>query len=35
MKKHSGMRPHDIVILLKIVTYGDNDWYIKDAANEL
>jgi predicted transcriptional regulator len=35
MKKHSGMRPHDIVILLKIVTYKDNDWYIKDAANEL
>lgn len=29
------MRPHDIVILLKIITYGDNDWYIKDTANEL
>ncbi len=35
MKKHSGMRPHDIVILLKIITYGDNDWYIKDTAKEL
>jgi len=35
MKKHSGMRPHDVVILLKVVSYGDNDWYIKDVANEL
>lgn len=29
------MRPHDVVILLKIITYEDNDWYIKDAAGEL
>lgn len=35
MKKHNGMRPHDIVILLKIVACGDNDWYMKDIANEL
>jgi len=35
MKKHSGMRPQDIVILLKIATYGDNDWYMKDIANDL
>ena len=35
MKKHSGMRPHDVVILLKIATYGDNDWYMKDIANDL
>jgi predicted transcriptional regulator len=35
MKKHSGMRPQDIVILLKIITYGNNHWYIKDIANEL
>ncbi len=35
MKKHSEMRPHDIVILLKIMTYGDNAWYIKDTASEL
>ena len=35
MKKHSGMRPQDIVILLKIATYGDNNWYMKDIANDL
>lgn len=35
MKKHNGMRPQDIVILLKIATYGDDDWYMKDVANEL
>ncbi len=35
MKKHSGMRPQDIVILLKIATYGESDWYMKDVANDL
>ncbi|WOD44194.1 hypothetical protein [Hwangdonia lutea] len=35
MKKHNGMRPHDIVILLKIVAKGDHDWLMKDIANEL
>ncbi|WP_445730699.1 hypothetical protein [Mariniflexile sp.] len=35
MKKHNGMRPHDIVILLKIVVKGDQDWLMKDIANEL
>jgi len=35
MKKHSGMRPHDIVILLKIVAKGREQWYMKDIANEL
>src|SRR5690554_1206413 len=35
MKKHNGMRPHDIIILLKIITYGNDKWYIKDVANEL
>ena len=29
------MRPQDIVILLKIATYGDNDWYMKDIAGDL
>jgi predicted transcriptional regulator len=29
------MRPQDIVILLKIATYGDSDWYMKDVANDL
>src|SRR5690606_36222741 len=35
MKKHNGMRPHDIVILLKIVAKGNHDWLMKDIANEL
>ena len=29
------MRPHDIVILLKIVSKGPNKWYMKDLAYEL
>lgn len=35
MKKHSGMRPHDVVILLKIIAKGDDPWFNKDLANEL
>ena len=35
MKKHSGMRPQDIVILLKIAAKGDSDWYMKDLSYEL
>lgn len=35
MKKHSGMRPHDIVLLLKIVSKGSNSWYMKDLAYQL
>ena len=35
MKKHSGMRPHDIVILLKISSKGQQHWYMKDLAYEL
>lgn len=35
MKKHSGMRPHDIAILLKIASKGQNLWYMKDLAYEL
>ena len=35
MKKHSGMRPHDIVILLKIASKGKQSWYMKDLAFEL
>lgn len=35
MKKHRGMRAHDIVILLKIAVYQDKYWYIKDIAYEL
>lgn len=35
MKKHSGMRPHDIVILLKIASKKDMPWLMKDLAVEL
>lgn len=35
MKKHSGMRPHDIVILLKIAAKKDALWQMKDLAKEL
>ncbi len=35
MKKHSGMRPHDIVILLKIVAKGEASWFMKDLSYEL
>jgi len=29
------MRPHDIVLLLKIVAKGEEQWYMKDLAHEL
>ncbi|MGC9338005.1 MAG: hypothetical protein ACP5EQ_07975 [Candidatus Cloacimonadia bacterium] len=35
MKKHSGMRPHDIAVLLKIASKGRHQWYMKDLAYEL
>jgi len=35
MKKHSGMRPHDIVVLLKIAAKKDLPWLMKDLASEL
>lgn len=35
MKKHSGMRPHDVAILLKIASKGEESWYMKDLAYEL
>ena len=35
MKKHSGMRPHDIAILVKIASKGIEKWYMKDLAYEL
>lgn len=35
MRKHSGMRPQDIVILLKIVSKGMQPWQNKDLAYEL
>ena len=35
MKKHSGMRPHDIIILMKIAAKGKEPWLMKDLAYEL
>ncbi len=35
MRIHNGMRPHDIVILLKIVSKGSNNFHLKDIAQEL
>jgi predicted transcriptional regulator len=37
MKKHNGMRPQDIVILLKIISLDDSRtvWYAKELATEL
>lgn len=35
MKKHSGMRPHDIVVLLKIAAKNDMPWMMKDLSIEL
>jgi len=35
MKKHNGMRPLDIAILLKIAVKGSEKWYMKDLAYEL
>lgn len=35
MKKHNGMRPQDLVVLLKIIAIGDENWMMKDLAYEL
>lgn len=35
MRKHQGMRPQDIVILLKIIVLGKKDWLNKDLAHTL
>jgi len=37
MRKHTGMRPQDIPILLKILSFdkGKLDWQMKDIAREL
>ncbi len=35
MRKHNGMRPQDIVILLAIISNGKKDWLIKDLASSL
>lgn len=33
MKKHNGMRPQDIVVLLKIISMKDDKWRNMDIAN--
>jgi predicted transcriptional regulator len=35
MKQHKGMRPHDLVVLLKINCYGNKPWLNKDLAKDL
>jgi predicted transcriptional regulator len=35
MKQHKGMRPQDVVILLKIAALKSNDWMAKDLAFSL
>lgn len=35
MRKHNGMRPQDIVILLKIIALGKQTWQLKDLARQL
>lgn len=35
MQKHNGMRPQDVVILLKILTYGDKTWTLSEIASSL
>lgn len=35
MRRHNGMRPQDIAILLKIVMLGKNEWQYQDLARSL
>jgi hypothetical protein len=35
MKNHKGMRPQDIAVLLKIVSYGEDAWLQKQLADDL
>lgn len=35
MNKHGGMRPQDVVVLLKIVALGEEPWLARDAASAL
>jgi hypothetical protein len=35
MKKHSGMRPHDVVILLKMITLGNQKWTMDEMGGYL
>ena len=35
MKKHNGIRPQDVVILLKMITLRNNSWTFSEIANAL
>lgn len=35
MKKHSGMRPHDIAILMKIASLREKQWLLRDLSMSL
>ncbi|HNZ43666.1 MAG TPA: hypothetical protein PLB59_06235 [Bacteroidales bacterium] len=35
MRKHNGMRPQDIAILIKIIAIGDSDWRLSDLSNSM
>ena len=35
MKKHNGMRPQDIVVLLKIIALKHDEWNNSDLAQSL
>ena len=35
MRKHNGMRPQDVLILLKIITLGHQNWRYSDIAQSL
>lgn len=35
MKKHNGMRPQDIVVLLKIISLNNDEWRNIDIANDI
>lgn len=35
MRKHNGMRPQDIVVLLKMISLGKSVWQLKDIAQQL
>lgn len=35
MKQHTGMRPHDLIILCAVVLQKDDSWFMKDLAHQL
>jgi hypothetical protein len=35
MKKHNGMRPQDVAVLLKLSTFNSNNWTFADIAKSL